>query len=105
MGAYGYLKGTSGPSPQVTAIEQLSKEHTPEVQNALIEATKTKDVAARIAAAEALSKFSGQAVREALVPLMQEDKLQLRLTASAAFLKVSDGKTDTGAGTRPPKSR
>ena len=89
MGAYGYLKGSTGASPQVTAIVQLGKVHTPEVQKALIEATKTKDAAARIAAAEALSKFSGAEVRDALNPLLDDDKLQVRLTASAAFVRVN----------------
>jgi len=91
MGAYGYLKGTPGASPQVTAIEQLAKVHTPDVQKALIVATKTKDAAARIAAAESLAKFSGPAVSEALYPLMTDDKLQVRLTASAAYLRVTGG--------------
>ncbi len=86
MGAYGYLKGTPGASPQVTAIEQLAKVHTASVQKALIVATKTKDAGARIAAAEALAKFPGPDVQSALYPLMSDDKLQVRLTASAAFL-------------------
>lgn len=89
MGAYGYLKGTPGASPQVTAIEQLAKVHTPEVQKALIVATKTKDTAARIAAAEALAKFSGADVRDALAPLLDSDRLQVRLTASAAYLRAT----------------
>ena len=89
MGAYGYLRGTAGASPQVTAIEQLAKVHTANVQTALIVATKTKDAAARIAAAEALSKFSGAPVREALQTLMEDDKLQVRLTASAALVRVT----------------
>lgn len=89
MGAYGYLKGTGGASPQVTAIEQLTKEHSPAVQKALITATQTKDAAARIAAAEALARFPGAAVRDALYPLMSDDKTQVRLTASAAYVRVS----------------
>lgn len=94
MGAYGYLKGTPGASPQVTAIEQLAKVHNPAVQAALVEATKTKDAGARIAAAEALSKFPAPPVRDALQALISDDKLQVRLTASAAYLAV------TGHGTR-----
>lgn len=89
MGAYGYLKGTAGPSPQVTAIEQLAKEHTPDVQKALIVATKTKDAAARIAASEALAKYAGPEVADALSQLMLDEKLQVRLTASAAYLAVT----------------
>lgn len=89
MGAYGYLKGTSGPSPQVTAIEQLAKEHTPAVQKSLLVATGTKDAAARIAAAEALARYSGPAVADALYALTSDDKLQVRLTASAAFLAAT----------------
>ena len=89
MGAYGYLRGTTGVSPQVTAIEQLAKVHTPEAQKALLVATKTKDAAARIAAAESLAKFSGGEVSDALYALIQDDKLQVRLTASAAYLRVS----------------
>lgn len=87
MGAYGYLKGTPGASPQVTAIEQLAKVHTPSVQQALIVACKTKDPGARIAAAESLAKFPGQPVRDALYPLMTDDKPQVRLTASAAYIR------------------
>ncbi len=89
MGAYGYLKGTPGASPQVTAIEQLAKVHTPDVQKSLLVATRTKDAAARIAAAEALSKFSGPDVQERLFNLLDDDKLQVRLTASAAYLRVT----------------
>lgn len=89
MGAYGYLKGAPGASPQVTAIEQLAKLQGPEVQKALIEATKTKETGARIAAAESLAKFSGPAVRDALFPLLSDDKQQVRLTASAAYLRVT----------------
>lgn len=91
MGAYGYLKGTSGASPQVTAIEQLAKVHTPEVQKALIVATQTKDAGARIAAAESLAKYTGPAVRDALAALLNDDKQQVRLTASAAYLHVAEG--------------
>jgi HEAT repeat protein len=98
MGAYGYLKGTPGASPQVTAIEQLAKVHTAEVQKALIVATRTKDAAARIAAAEALSRFSGTDVQEALYSLLDDDKLQVRLTASAAYLKVSAAKAPAREG-------
>lgn len=86
MGAYGYLKGTPGASPQVTAIEQLAKVHTPEIQQALIVATRTRDEGARIAAAEALARFPGQPVRDALYPLMSDEHSQVRLTASAAYL-------------------
>ena len=103
MGAYGYLRGTPGASPQVTAIVQLSKVHTPAVQQALIVATKTKDPAARIAAAEALAAFSGPAVRDALVPLMTGDKTQVRLTASAAYLRVTEGQH--GPAPKAPKQR
>ena len=103
MGAYGYLRGTEGASPQLTAIEQLAKVHTPEVQKALIEATKTKDAGARIAAAEALSKFSGADVSDALQALMEDNKRQVRLTASAAFLRVSSsgGRSDRRAAPHP----
>lgn len=90
MGAYGYLKGTPGASPQVTAVVQLGKVHTPEVQKALIEATKTKDAGARIAAAEALAGFRGADVSDALYQLMTDDKSQVRLTASAAYLRVAE---------------
>ena len=92
MGAYGYLRGTPGASPQVTAIVQLSKVHTAAVQHALVEATQTKDPAARIAAAEALASFSGEAVQDALYPLLNDDKLQVRLTASAAYLRAAEGR-------------
>lgn len=95
MGAYGYLKGDPGVSPQVTAIEQLAKTHTPVVLKILIEASKTKSEGARIAAAEALSRFSGPAVHDALFPMMEDGKLQVRLTASAAFLNVSSGARKT----------
>ncbi len=93
MGAYGYLRGSPGASPQVDAIEQLAKVHTPDVQKSLLVATKTKDAAARIAAAEALSKFAGTDVQEALYRLLDDDKLQVRLTASAAYLRVVGGGT------------
>ena len=90
MGAYGYLKGTGGPSPQITAITQLQKERTQPVKNALIAATKTKDIGARIAAAEALATFSGNDTKDAL-SAMFADKENVRLTARAAYIRVSSG--------------
>ena len=102
MGAYGYLRGNPGASPQVTAIEQLAKQPSPQVEKALIVAVKTKDTGARIAAAEALAKFSGPEVRDALYPLMSDDKLQVRLTASAAYLHAGDAsKTRRAKRDRP----
>ncbi len=90
MGAYGYLRGTPGASPQVTAIEQLARVHSAAVEKALIAATETKDAGARIAAAEALATFHGSPVTGALYALMSDDKLQVRLTASAAFLAAGE---------------
>jgi HEAT repeat protein len=87
MGAYNYLKGAPGASPQVTALSKLSLEHTAEIQSVLIEATQAKNPGARIAAAEGLANFSGPAVRDALQPLMLDDKQQVRLTASAAYIR------------------
>ena len=64
MGAYNYLKGSGGgTSPQVTAITQLSHEHTAPVREALINATTTKDTGAKLAAIEALAYFPGNDVR------------------------------------------
>ena len=92
MGAYGYLKGAGGVSPQVTSITQIAKEHTDLVKDALINATKTKDQGARLAAAEALAKFRGDDVRETLRLMMGDDgKENVRLTASAAYIRVSTG--------------
>jgi hypothetical protein len=89
MGAYGYLRGTAGIAPQVTAITQISKRQTAPVKKALIEATKTKDNGARLAAAEALAKFRGDDVRDALRPLLTDSKDNVRFTASAAYIRVS----------------
>lgn len=87
MGAYGYLKGAGGASPQVTAITQIAKEHTDAARTALVEATKTKDAGARLAAAEALATFRGDGVRDALRNLLTDSKENVRFTASAAFLR------------------
>lgn len=87
MGAYGYLKGPGGASPQVTAITQIAKEHTDAARTALVEATKTKDSGARLAAAEALATFHGDGVKDALRNLLTDSKDNVRFTASAAFLR------------------
>ena len=87
MGAYSYLKGAPSASPQVTAIVQLGKVHSPTVQKALIQATLTSDAAARTAAAEALATFPAPEVRDALYQLLLDDKPQVRLTASAAYIR------------------
>lgn len=87
MGAYGYLKGSGGTSPQVTAIAQIAREHTDPARTALIEATKTKDAGARVAAAEALATYRGEGVRDALRNLLTDSKDNVRFTASAAFLR------------------
>ena len=99
MGAYSYLKGAPEASPQVTAIVQLAKVHTPSVQHALIEATKTKSAGARTAAAESLATFPGPLVRDALYALFTDDKSQVRLTATAAYLANVGGKSTPSHGT------
>lgn len=88
MGAYGYLKGPGGQSPQVIAITQLSSSHSEAVKSALIEATKVKNAGARLAAAEALAKFSGADVLHALEPLLTDSKENIRFSASAAYLRA-----------------
>ncbi len=103
MGAYGYLRGAPGVSPQITAIEQLAKIHTPAVEKALVVATTTKEAGARIAAAEALANFPGQPARDALYPLMSDEKSQVRLTASAAYLRNLNGPHTTQAPVKPPR--
>lgn len=87
MGAYGYLKGAGGASPQVTAITQIEKEHTEPAKNALIQASKTKDAGARLAAAEALAEYRGDDVRAALRDMLTDSKDNVRFTASAAFIR------------------
>lgn len=101
MGAYAYLKDAPGVSPQITAIVQLSKLHTPAVQAALIQATATKNAGARTAAAEALADFPGPVVHNALYPLLVDEKLQVRLTASAALIRTAGGEKLR----RTPRSR
>jgi HEAT repeat protein len=89
MGAYGYLKGPAGQSPQVIAITQIAKGHSEPVKHALIEATQVKNAGARLAAVEALSKFSGTDVLNALEPLLTDSKENVRFSAGAAYLRVS----------------
>ena len=89
MGAYGYLKGPGGQSPQVLAITQLAKGHSGPVKHALIEATKVKNAGARLAAVEALAKFNGADVLAAIEPLLIDGKENVRFSASAAYLRVS----------------
>ena len=91
MGAYGYLKGPGGQSPQVIAITELARGHSEPVKNALIEATKVKNAGARLAAAEALARFSGVDVLHALEPLLTDSKETVRFSAGAAYLRVSSG--------------
>lgn len=87
MGAYNYLKGTGGVSPQITAINQIGKAHTNPAKLALIEATKTKDPGARLSAAEALGNYKGDDVTAALRPLLSDDKENVRFIASAAYIR------------------
>lgn len=101
MGAYGYLKGAGGPSPQVTAITQLAKAHSEPVKRALMEATKVKDTGARLAAVEALARFTGADVLSALQPLLIDSKENVRFSASAAYLRVGSA----SSGTEAPAAR
>ncbi len=95
MGAYGYLKGPGGQSPQVIAITQIAKGHSEPVKRALIEATKVKNAGARLAAVEALAKFNGKDVLDAIESLLTDSKENVRFSASAAFLRVSSASTVT----------
>jgi HEAT repeat protein len=100
MGAYNYLKGPAGQSPQVIAITQLAKGHSEPVRHALIGATKVKNSGARLAAVEALARFSGADVLAAIEPLMTDSKENVRFSASAAYLRVG-----TSNATNPPSER
>ncbi len=100
MGAYGYLKGTAGVSPQITSIMQIAREHTDPVKHALIEATQTSDAGARVAAAEALAKYRGDDVRTALRDLLTDSKDNVRFIANAAYIRVAS----SGAEPIPTKS-
>jgi len=104
MGAYGYLKGTTGGiSPQITAITQLAHEPSDFVRSALITALADKDPGARVAAAEALATLHGDTVRDALRPLFDDSKEQVRFTGSAAYIRVATSKPNARpAVTLPP---
>ena len=103
MGAYGYLKGAGGLSPQVIAITEIAREHSRPVKSALIQATKVKDTGARVAAAEALATYHGdEEVRSALAALQTDSKENVRFTASAAYIRVSGAPAVDASA---PKSR
>lgn len=101
MGAYNYLRGSGGVSPQITAINQIGKERTNPAKIALIEATKTKDPVARLSAAEILSNYPGDDVTDALRQLMTDDKENVRFSASAAYIR----QTTTPGATSPTKRK
>jgi HEAT repeat protein len=101
MGAYNYLKGPGGVSPQITAIYQIGKERTNPAKIALIEATRTKDPGARLSAAEALGNYRGEDVTAALRALMNDGKENVRLTANAAYIR----QTTTPGATSPTKRK
>ena len=103
MGAYGYLKGAGGASPQVVAITQLAKDQSEPAKQALIQATKAKEAGARVAAAEALAQRHGAEVRDALRPLLTDGKENVRFTGSAAYIRVVSGVA--APATAAPKSR
>jgi HEAT repeat protein len=105
MGAYGYLKGAGGASPQVTAITQIAKEQTGPAKQALIEATRTKDAGARLAAAEALAKFNGEDAVAALRALLTDSKENVRFTASAAYIRLVSGAGARAVTTTPKKAK
>lgn len=101
MGAYNYLKGSGGVSPQITAITEIGKAHTDPAKIALIEATKTKDPGARLSAAEALANYRGADVTAALHNLLNDDKENVRFIANAAYIR----QTTTPGATSPTKHK
>lgn len=100
MGAYNYLKGPGGVSPQITAINQIGKAGTDPAKIALIEATKTKDPGARLSAAEALANYRGADVTAALRALQNDDKDNVRFIANAAYIRQTTTPGATSATKR-----
>ena len=88
MGAYGYLHGSNGSNPRVTAVTELARERSTPVRDVLIGAAHDKDTGVRLAAAEALANYRGPEVTHALESLLDDSKENVRLMASAAYLRV-----------------
>ena len=92
LSAYEAMRKNGGSSARVSAIEQLSEEHTGPIRNELLSALSDKDPGVRAAAAKALGAYpSDPAVVDGLYNLFLDSRLPVRYTAAAAYLRTVDG--------------
>jgi len=84
--AYEYIKKNGGDSARVTAIEDISQLHTPEVHKVLLEALADKDPTVRAAAAKAVRVYKDPDTQKGLAMVFGDSKRPVQLAAAAAYL-------------------
>jgi len=84
--AYEYIKKNGGDSARVTAIEEISQLHTPEVHRVLLDALTDKDPTVRAAAAKAVRVYKDADTQKGLAMLFGDSKRPVQLAAAAAYL-------------------
>jgi HEAT repeat protein len=87
--AFEYIHKSGGDLSRVTAIEELSEEHTEPVHKELIAALGDKDPAVRAAASKALVIYRDKPTATAVYALLVDPKQPVRLTAAAAYLRTT----------------
>jgi HEAT repeat protein len=87
--AFEYMRQSGGDLSRVSAIEQISQEHTEPVHQELIGALTDKDQTVRAAAAKALADYHDAATSKAVYALLSDPKQPVRLTAAAAYLRTT----------------
>jgi hypothetical protein len=87
--AFEYIHQNGGDLSRVSAIEQISQEHTEPVHQELIAALADKDQTARAAAAKALVDYHDKTTSMAVYALLVDPKQPVRLTAAAAYLRTT----------------
>jgi HEAT repeat protein len=79
-----------GAIPRAQAIDQLSKQHSEQVHDALVQDLADPEPAVRAAAAKGLGRWQDDGTEKLVAPMFGDNKLAVRLTAAATFLRAAN---------------
>lgn len=88
--AYEYIHKNGGDTARVTAIEEISQNHTLPIRKEMLEALTDKDMLVRAAATKALRTYHDEEVSKAIALLFDDPKRPVQFSAAAAYL-ISTG--------------
>ncbi|SNT40047.1 HEAT repeat-containing protein [Granulicella rosea] len=88
--AYEYIHKNGGDSARVTAIEQISENHTQPIRKEMLSALTDKDMLVRVAACKALRTYHDSDVANAIAALFTDSKRPVQFNAAASYL-ISSG--------------